>query len=348
MPGFCKAGAIVARRWVAAAGIISLMTACGGLPTSLPIPRSTAGTGGSQQSADEQQLMLATMQRLFNLLNTTQRDGQTVLTTRITKSVTTDGRRIGPRDYALGKVSPAQATLDFTWHFTDPPTSTDASGTIRLDHIGVLRGQYSGGRLETVELQFGYAVSAKVEAGDQNVGDWQNTPQQTVQVYMRSDTNGGVDPSGHASTGAIHMPVVPLGRAIRSKMTVPEDLAVTEGSGAVVRIGSVSPNDVRCKLFRSGQSRAPENVAVDSPTAPVKWTADDSPDTNAYRGAGTYVNQHVEMGYGTIPATVIVNADERSGTITGSQPAPISGEEAVSGKFVCLPPSVETTLPSYS
>lgn len=340
------AGQVVPWRLVAAAAIASLMAACGGLPTSLPIPRPTAGT---QKPAEDEQLMLATMQRLFNLLNTTQRDGQTVLTTRITNSATTDGHRIGPRDFAQGKVSPAQATLEFTWHFTDPLTSTDATGTIRLDHIGVYGGQVSGARLETVELHFGYAASAQVEAGGQNDGDWENNPQHTVQVYTRSDPNGGVATSQRASTGAIHMPVVPLGRAIRSKMTMHEDLSVTQASGTIVRIGSVSPSHVRCNLIRSSQSRSPENVDVDSPTAPVLWTAGDSDDTTKdYRGPGTYVNQHVAMGNGTVPATVVVNADERSGTIFGSQPGPIAGVEAVSGTFVCPPPSVETTLPSYS
>lgn len=48
---------------------------------------------------------------------------------------------------------------------------------------------------------------------------------------------------------------------------------------------------------------------------------------SAYRGSGTYVNQHVEMGDGTVPVTVVINADERSGTINGSQPT-IAGVKA--------------------
>lgn len=340
-----KLGALLRPQWVAAVAIATLVTACG-LPSSLPVPRP-ARSNGAGQLTDEQQLKLAAMQRLFSLLNATQRDGQTLLTTRITQSGTADGHRQSPRDYALGKVSPAQATLDFSWHFTDPPTKTNASGTIRLDHLTVFPGTLSQGGPATVGIQFGYAASSDVERGASTRTGSGNSPQRTLQWYSRPHTGSQISPP--EDSGSIHVAVVPLANAIRSVMSLQQNLSITEASGRTYRVGRVEPNQVNCKLSRSDQSRARDNLVVEAPGAPpVVWSVDDSPDGAAYRGPGTYLNQHIFMTNGTVPGTVVVNPDQRSGTLTGSQPGPISGVDAVSGTFLCAPRSMEPTLESYS
>lgn len=341
-----KLGALLRLQWVAAVAAATLVSACGGLPSSLPVPRPAASGGGGQLS-DEQQLKLAAMQRLFSLLNATQRDGQTVLTTRITQSGTAGGHQQSPRDYAQGRVSPTQATLDFSWQFTDPPTNTNASGTIRLDHLTVFPGTMSEGGPDTVGIQFGYAGSSEVERGASTRTGVGNSPQRTLQWYSRPHPGSAISPP--EDSGSIHVAVVPLANAIRSSMSLQQNLSITEASGRTYHIGRVEPNEVNCKLSRSNQSRARDNVAVQAPGAPpVVWSADDSPDAAAYRGPGTYLNQHIFMTNGTVPGTVVVNPDQRSGTLTGSQPGPISGADAVSGTFLCAPRSVEPTVESYS
>jgi hypothetical protein len=330
------------RRWIAGIATAALVTACGGLPSTLPIPRPSGG--GGTQLTDDQQLKLAAMQRLFNLLDTTPRDGQTVLTTRITKSGGT------PRDYALGVVAPAQATLAFSWQFTDPPTNTNASGTVQLDNLAVSGGTVIARQLTPVKIRFAYGRS-DVDPGRSDMDDYQNSPRHTVQTYTRAGPDGSVKPysPNGTDTGSIHIPVVPVTHAIRAAMTLQQDLSVTEASGRTARLGSASPLDVSCKLFRSSQPGATENVAIRISSAPpVVWSANDSPTGVAYTGPGTYVNQHIFMGEGTISGLVVVNPDERSGTISASQPGPIAGIDAVSGRFLCPPRAVEKTLESYS
>lgn len=301
------------------------------------------------------------MQHWFDLLNTTQRDGSTTLTTKVTGQGRTDGHANTALDYALNKVAAHDATLDISWHFADPLTNTNASGEAALEgiHFGTARYIEDNGSYVVVTYSYRATTGGNVHNG------------RVAQGYIRLGGGSAVASVGGASVynytapnatpypGSIHVPIAVISYAIRAAMTVPEELTVRLGRDAVVadvrsarwdpewglyeypttsgQAGGVAQDRVQCSLPRAGPETESRNVEMDY----VWWSLQDA-------RPGVYANQGITLstraGPEDLNGTVVVNPDLRTGSMQGSGRTfnilVGEGTSTVSGRWVCPPSSV--------
>lgn len=299
------------------------------------------------------------MQHWLDLLNTTQRDGSTTLTTKITGQGHTDGHANTALDYALNKVAAHDATLDVSWHFADPLTNTNAFGDVALEgiHFGTARYIDDNGSYMVVTYSYRATTGGNVHNG------------RVAQGYIRRGGRSAVTPVGggvynytapnpNTHPGSIHVPVAVISYAIRAAMTVPEDLTVRVGRDADPKdvrsarwdpvwgsyeypttsglSGGIYNDRVQCRLPRAELETESRNVEMDY----VWWSLPQGQDARP----GVYANQQITLAPDQLKGTVVVNPDLRTGSMQGSGPSTSSlsglGTSTVSGRWVCPPSSV--------
>lgn len=339
--------------------IVMLLTGCGFPPAVRGLQQAAGNVSSTPTLSVPQETMRVAMQHLLDLLNTTQRDGTTTLTTRIASSGHTGGHANTAIDYALGRVAANEATLELTWYFNDPITNTDVSGTIELRGIRV---DDPGDRAYAARITYAYRETSKPLG---------NTDDVFLQGYSKPSNGSALQPiraprtinetSGHWSVaepngqpGSIQIPLAPITWEIRSAMIIPEGL-LGRSDQEVLDVQSaqwLSPGDdqpqklqptyttgdeVRCGLpqgFSAGLMGS-ANVEVGK----ILWGVQEGRQANP----GLHPNEQIVLDNGLElinAATVVVNPDKRTGTMQGSQPRQHGGTNTVSGRWVCPPSSV--------
>lgn len=344
--------------------VVMLLTGCGLPPAFKGLQRATGLASPTPALSPTQETIRVMMQHLLDLLNTTQRDGTTTLTTKITANGHTEGHANTAIDYALGRVGSNEATLDLTWHFDDPITNTDVSGAIELRGIRVEIVDYDpdvGGYIARVIYTFRETPNRLSGPGDVLY----------LQGYVKSQRGSDLRPvlappllgarSGSWSAvapdeepGSIHIPVAPITWAIRSAMTIPEGLLAHSDqqpldvqSAQWLYAGDDEPKKllpmyeqedvVRCGLPKGFASALFGSINVE--VGGILWGVQGSDQANP----GLYPNTLIVLEQGSEQingGTVVVNPDRRTGTMQGSQPRAHGGTNTVSGRWVCPPSSV--------
>ena len=349
------------RRLVLVAATAMLLAGCG-VPSQLTgLQRATGLASPTPALNARQETARAAMQHWFDHLNTTQRDGSTTLTTKITGQGRTDGHANTPLDYALNKVAAHDATLDISWHFADPLTNTNASGDVALEgiHFGTARYIDDNGSYVVVTYSYRATTGGNVHDG------------RVAQGYIRLGGRSAVTPTlgvvynytaavPNAHPGSIRIPIAVISYAIRAAMTVPEELTVRLGRDATpkdVRSARWDPvwgvyeypttsgqssaaNDrVQCSLPRAELETESRNVEMDY----VWWSPPQGQDARP----GAHANQQITLSLepsDQLEGTVVVNPDLRTGSMQGSGLSTSSlnglGTTTVSGRWVCPPSSV--------
>lgn len=350
------------RRWVLVAATAMLLVGCG-VPSPLAgLQRATGLASPTPALNARQETARAAMQHWFDLLNTTQRDGSTTLTTKITGQGRTDGHANTALDYALNKVAAHDATLDISWHFADPLTHTNTSGEAALEGIHFATARHLADNGSYVFVTYSYRATTDSDADNGTVAQGYIRP--GGRSAIAAEDAGGVNgyqtahPTPHP--GSIHVPIAVISYAIRAVMTVPEELTVRLGTDAVVadvrsarwdpewgsyeypttsgQSGGASQNRVQCSLRRDELEAEKRNVEIDY----VWWTLPSRTPPPA-----VYANQQITLAT-TMPedlnGTVVVNPDLRTGSMQASgRTINIlvgEGTSTVSGRWVCPPSSV--------
>lgn len=352
------------RRWCLVVAMAMALTGCG-LPSAFKGLQRATGSASPTPLSSGQETVRLTMQHVLDLLNNTQREGATTLTTRIASSGHTNGHANTAMDYALSRVPDKEATLAVTWHFNDPITNTDISGTIELRGIRVESVTYdpsAEGYIARMTYAYRETPNRLGDTGDHLF----------LQGYFKSRTGPDLRPvpapapvrgrtgswsvvSPNQESGSIHIPLAPMTWAIRSAMTIPEGLVARSDQQAldVQSAQWLSPGDdepkkllptyntgdvVHCGLpqgFDGGPIFGNVNVEVGQ----IMWGVQEGRQASP----GLHPNEQIvlEHGWELIKAgMVVVNPDGRTGTMQGSQPRPQGGTNTVSGRWVCPPGSV--------
>jgi hypothetical protein len=341
-----------------------LLAGCGFHSPLAGLQRATGLASPTPTLDAGQQMTKAVLQRLFDLLNATQHDGSTTLTTKITARGHTGGHANTALDYALNRVDPPDATLNVNWHFTDPITNTNVSGDLALYAIRVDLDHNLNGGPGNAHVSYSYR---------ETTSDSKTYSGSVIQAYYQDPRSSEVKPTTapppsldrqdrreraklNQDPGSIHVPIAAISRAVRAGMTVPEALtaradqqvadvqsAIWEGYGPgdYPNVPQVTPgsggNPVRCGLprgFDGGPLIGSLNVEVGS----MAWGVPEGQEA----GPGLHPNQSVVLlGEPINTATVVVNPDLRSGSIQASESRGVrGGTKTVSGRWVCPPSSV--------